>query len=68
MFYLVERINLLEKIRWREVMQPVGRVGIAKHNHKWPVEELGAVYFYLVGIRVSRELRAVSFEIQDVEA
>ena len=42
-------------------MQFIRRLGVAEDHDEWPVEELGAVDFDLVGEGVSWELCYVSF-------
>jgi hypothetical protein len=65
---LVQRLDLLDQVvRW-EVLQLVGRLGVAEDHDEGPVEKLAAVDFDLVCERVPRELRDVSLQIEDVQA
>lgn len=47
----------MELVRW---------LGIAENHYKGSVEELGAVDLDLVGEGVPRELRDVTFEVENV--
>jgi len=45
LFKFIERVNFVEKVLGREVVQTIRWVCVSKHDHQWPVEVSRAVHF-----------------------
>lgn len=68
MQFFVQGRDLLVEVLRREVVQSVGRVGVAESDHEGPVEVGLAEDFKLVCKLVSLEVGSVRLLIQNVEA
>ena len=64
----IQRIYFFNQVGWRETVQAVRRIGVAKHNHKGPVEVGRAVYFQLVGVGVPWKFDSFAFQKEDMQA
>ena len=65
---LIEGLYLVKQEARREVVQPVGRIRVAKDNHEGPVEVSAAVDLQLVGEGVSGEFVVLTLQKKNVEA